>query len=61
MTFWDSLVRFPAALWNVAGLLVLLVLFSEFGVDWLRRLSRKIRHGQPLKPEANTAPPSPAL
>lgn len=51
MTLWDSLIRFPAALWNVAGLLVLLVLFSEFGVGWLQLLSRRIRYGKPVKPD----------
>ena len=51
MTIWGFLIKFPGALWNVAGLFVLLILFWEFGVTWLRRLSRRMRYGKPLKPD----------
>ena len=43
-------VRFVAALWHVVGLLVLVVLFTEFGVDWLRRLIRRLRRGRTTRP-----------
>jgi len=42
--------RVVTALWHVAGLLLLLVLFLEFGVDWLRRGLRRLRHGRATKP-----------
>jgi lysophospholipase L1-like esterase len=41
---------FLAMLWDVVGLLVLLVLFLEFGVTGLRRLSRRIRHDRSSAP-----------
>jgi lysophospholipase L1-like esterase len=37
------------ALWHVAGLLLLLVLFTEYGIDGLRRASRRLRLGQPTR------------
>ncbi len=43
--------RFVAALWHVAGILLLLVLFIEFGVDWLRRASRRLRLGRATRPD----------
>src|SRR6266851_1006610 len=46
----EFVARFVAALWHVVGLLVLLVLFTEFGVDWLRRASRRLRLGRSTRP-----------
>jgi lysophospholipase L1-like esterase len=43
-------IRLVAALWHVVGLIVLLVLFTEFGIDWLRRASRRLRHGRSTQP-----------
>ncbi len=43
-------IRLIAALWHVVGLILLVVLFTEFGVDWLRRLSRRLRLGRPTRP-----------
>lgn len=42
----DFAVRFADALWHVVGFLVLLILFVEFGVDWLRQGMRRLRHGR---------------
>ncbi|MGE5270563.1 MAG: hypothetical protein ACM3JG_12925 [Thiohalocapsa sp.] len=38
--------RVVAALWHVVGILVLAVLVTEFGIDGLRRLSRRLRYGR---------------
>jgi lysophospholipase L1-like esterase len=43
-------VRFVAAAWHVVGFLVLVVLLAEFGVDWLRRASRRLRRGRTTRP-----------
>ena len=45
--------RFVVALWHVAGILLLIVLLAEFGIDGLRRLSRRLRHGRAAKPDAS--------
>ncbi len=42
------MLRFVTALWHVAGLLLLLLLFVEYGLDGLRRLSRRLRHGRAM-------------
>jgi lysophospholipase L1-like esterase len=42
--------RLVAALWHVVGILLLVVLFAEFGVDWLRAQSRRWRHGRATRP-----------
>jgi len=42
----EALFRFVVALWHVAGILLLIVLFTEFGVDGLRWLSRRLRYGR---------------
>ena len=47
MTF---VLRLLDALWHVVGIVVLVVLFIEFGVDWLRGLSRRLRHGRATRP-----------
>ena len=47
---WELAVRFVAALWHVVGLLILLVLFTEFGIDWLRVRIRRLRHGRSTRP-----------
>ncbi|MBV9827971.1 MAG: SGNH/GDSL hydrolase family protein [Alphaproteobacteria bacterium] len=44
------MIRFVTALWNVVGLLLLVVLAAEFGVDALRRGLRRLRHGTASKP-----------
>jgi lysophospholipase L1-like esterase len=46
----EIVVRFVAALWHVVGFLVLIVLFIEFGVDWLRRTIRRLRRGRTTRP-----------
>jgi hypothetical protein len=43
-------IRFVDALWHVVDFLVLLVLFVEFGVDWLRWGIRRLRHGRAILP-----------
>jgi len=43
-------VRLIAALWHVVGLILLVVLFTEFGIDWLRRLNRCLRLGRSTRP-----------
>jgi len=43
-------VRFVAALWHVVGLLLLVVLVTEFGVDWLRHTIRRFRRGRTTRP-----------
>jgi lysophospholipase L1-like esterase len=43
-------VRLVAALWHVVGFLVLVILFAEFGVDWLRRAIRRLRGGRTTRP-----------
>lgn len=43
--------RFLDALWHVAGILILVVLFTEFGIDGLRRLSRRLRLGRANRPD----------
>jgi hypothetical protein len=43
-------VRLVAALWHVVGLIVLVVLFTELGVDWLRRRIRRMRRGRTTGP-----------
>jgi len=39
------------ALWHVAGLLLLLVLATEFGIDAWRRLNRRLRYRRPTRPD----------
>lgn len=46
----EQAIRFVAALWHVVGFLILLVLFIEFGVDWLRRGMRRLRRGRSTRP-----------
>ncbi len=47
---WAFALRILSALWNVAGILLLAVLFIEFGVSGLQRLSRRLRYGRAGKP-----------
>ena len=48
--------RFVLALWHVAGIVLVVVLINEFGVDGLRRLSRRLRYGRSMRPDrAGTA------
>lgn len=49
------LLRVLDALWHVVGILLLLVLFAEFGIDGLRRLSRRLRHGRAVLPDRSAA------
>lgn len=46
----EAFIRFVAALWHVVGFLVLIVLFTEVGVDGLRRAIRRLRRGRPTRP-----------
>jgi lysophospholipase L1-like esterase len=47
----EDLERFVLALWHVVGLVLLVVLFAEFGIDGLRRLGRRLRHGRAWLPD----------
>src|SRR5437764_2143259 len=49
------LLRLLDALWHVVGILLLLVLAAEFGIDALRRLSRRLRHGRAVLPDRSAA------
>jgi lysophospholipase L1-like esterase len=46
------LLRLAEALWNVVGLLLLLVLVIEFGVNGMRRLGRWLRYRRPTRPDS---------
>jgi lysophospholipase L1-like esterase len=48
---WREALRFVEAVWHVVGLLVLVVLANEFGIDAWRRLSRRLRYRRPTRPE----------
>jgi lysophospholipase L1-like esterase len=43
--------RLIVALWHVVGLLLLLILVVEFGVEAWRRVSRWLRYRQPTRPD----------
>jgi lysophospholipase L1-like esterase len=43
--------RFVVALWHVVGLLLLVVLITEFGVEGWRRLSRFLRYRRSTRPD----------
>jgi lysophospholipase L1-like esterase len=43
--------RFAVALWHVVGLLLIVVLIAEFGIEWWRRLSRRLRYRRPTRPD----------
>ena len=43
--------QFVVALWHVVGLLLLVVLITEFGVEGWRRLSRWLRYRRPTRPD----------
>lgn len=43
--------QFFIALWHVVGLLLLIVLAAEFGVEGLRRLSRRLRYQRATRPD----------
>ncbi len=47
----DAVLRLVDALWHVVGLLLLLVLFAEYGIDGLRRLNRRLRYRRARLPE----------
>jgi len=49
------MLRFVLALWHVAGILLLAVLLTEFGVDGYRRVSRWTRYRRPTRPDRNAA------
>jgi lysophospholipase L1-like esterase len=46
-----ELARFVVALWHVAGLLLIIVLVNEYGVEGWRRLSRWLRYRRPTRPD----------
>lgn len=46
-----ELARFLIALWHLAGLLLLLVVLVEFGIDGWRLLSRWLRYRRPTRPD----------
>jgi lysophospholipase L1-like esterase len=47
--------RVFVALWHVVGLLLLVVLVAEFGVQGWRRLSRRLRYRRPTRPDRTAA------
>lgn len=47
--------KFLVALWHVVGILVLIVLLVEFGVEGWRRFSRRIRYRRPTRPDRAAA------
>jgi lysophospholipase L1-like esterase len=49
------MLRFLLALWHVAGLLLLAVLVTEFGVEGWRRAGRWLRYRRPTRPDRNAA------
>jgi lysophospholipase L1-like esterase len=49
------MLRFVIALWHVAGMLLLVVLVTEFGVEAWRRGNGWLRHGRPTRPDRNAA------
>jgi lysophospholipase L1-like esterase len=51
----EALFRFVVALWHVAGIVLLIVLFIEFGIDGLRWLSRRLRYGRGRLPDRSAA------
>jgi len=46
-----ELTRFFVALWHVAGLLLIVVLVTEVGVEGWRRLNRWLRYRRPTRPD----------
>jgi lysophospholipase L1-like esterase len=51
----NLIVRFVVALWHVAGLLLVAVLVTEFGVDGWRRLGRWLHYRRPTRPDRTAA------
>ncbi|HTV44758.1 MAG TPA: hypothetical protein VMF05_05535 [Stellaceae bacterium] len=49
------MLRFLGAVWHVAGLLLVAVLVTEFGVDGWRRLVRWLRYRRPSRPDRHGA------
>ena len=47
----DELARFVVALWHVAGLLLIVVLVTEFGIEGWRRLNRWLRYRRSTRPD----------
>ena len=50
-----GLFRLVIVLWHVAGILLLIILFTEFGIDGLRRLSRRLRYGRGRLPDRSAS------
>jgi lysophospholipase L1-like esterase len=51
----EALFRFVVALWHVAGIVLLIVLFTEFGIDGWRWASRRLRYGRGRLPDRSAA------
>jgi lysophospholipase L1-like esterase len=51
----DLMVRFVVALWHVAGLLLVAVLVTEYGVDGCRRFGRWLRYRRGARPDRSAA------
>lgn len=51
----DVTLRFVVALWHVAGLLLVAVLVTEFGVDGWRRLGRWLHYRRSTRPDRTAA------
>ncbi len=51
----NLIVRFVVALWHIAGLLLVAVLVTEFGVDGWRRLGRWLHYRRSTRPDRTAA------
>src|SRR5579871_6842400 len=49
------MVRVLLALWHVVGLVLAVVLVTEYGVEAWRRLGRRLRYGRPHRPDRTAA------
>jgi lysophospholipase L1-like esterase len=48
---WRHALSFVAALWHVAGLVLVVLVVNEYGIDAWRRLSRRLRYRRATRPE----------
>jgi hypothetical protein len=51
----EGLFRVVVALWHAAGILLLIVLVTEFGIDGVRWLSRRLRYGRGRLPDRSAS------
>jgi lysophospholipase L1-like esterase len=48
---WRHALSFVTALWHVAGLVLVVLVVNEYGIDAWRRLSRRLRYHRATRPE----------